>query len=61
MEGLQLNYFVLKPSGNSEYSFASREALKAYANAIEIENPKLAEDLNIWRSSEVKKLRGGVL
>lgn len=49
-DGLQMKYFVLKPSGAFEdpYANASRKALKAYARAIETENPMLAHDLHKW-------------
>ena len=49
MFGLRLKYFVLKPEGDDAYAHASREAIKAYANAIESENELLASDLMKWR------------
>ena len=52
MSGLQLRYFILKPKGRSMYAQASREALKAYAEAIELENKELSEDLNAWVERE---------
>jgi len=38
MSGLEMRYFILKPKGIDEYARASREAMWAYANAIEGEN-----------------------
>ena len=52
MTGLEMKYFVLKPKGDSQYSKASRTALKAYADAISDENPKLAHDLHMWAIDE---------
>ena len=46
--GLQIKYFVLKPSGDNPYSEASRKAIRAYAQAIQKENPQLCEDLRKW-------------
>ena len=56
MEGLMMKYFVLNPAGNSPYHFASRIAIEAYANAINTENLKLADDLREWVAREEKKL-----
>lgn len=52
MTGLEMKYFVLKPAGEDAYAIASRTALKAYASAIEKENPSLAYDLHMWRIDE---------
>ena len=52
MTGLEMKYFVLKPKGNSPYAKASRIALKAYADAINDENPKLTHDLHMWAIEE---------
>ncbi len=56
-DGLQTKYFVVKPCGAFEdpYAKASRKALKAYASAIEDENPKLAHDLRMWEIEEQGK------
>lgn len=43
-----MKYFVLKPNGNTAYHAASRAAMRAYASAIEGENPDLARDLVNW-------------
>ena len=54
--GLHIKYFVLKPrSKNSDdiYAHASREALKAYAEAIESIDPDFAQELMDWRMAEV--------
>ena len=50
MAGLKMKYFVLKPGGGfgDPYAKASRAALKAYAKAIEGENPEFAHDLYMW-------------
>jgi len=56
---LQMKYFVLKPKGGSPYAYASREALYAYADAIEEENRDLATDLRVWASTEIgRKIHG---
>lgn len=49
-EGLQMKYFVLKPGGGGfdPYTIASRDALLAYADSIEAEDRRLAEDLRAW-------------
>jgi hypothetical protein len=47
-DGLLMKYFVLKPNGDDEYAYASREALRAYADSIEDVNPLLADDLRSW-------------
>ena len=52
MTGLEMKYFVLKPKGNSPYAKASRDAMFAYAKAIEDENYKLAIDLEDWAKQE---------
>lgn len=46
--GLIMKYFVLKSNGDNAYARASRQALQAYANAIEKENPELSDDLMSW-------------
>ena len=46
--GLQMKYFVLKPSGPSPYAKASRMAMREYAKAIEAENPDLSRELREW-------------
>lgn len=47
-----MKYFVLKPKGRDPYAQASREAMCAYATAIEDENPELAKELWAWAHSE---------
>jgi len=56
-KGLEMKYFVLKPSGDNAYARASRKAMVAYGEYIERENPELAEDLYAW----VKRCRADVL
>lgn len=46
--GLQMKYFVLKPSGPSPYAKASRMAMRKYAEAIKAENPDMAAELIEW-------------
>ena len=53
--GLQMKYFVLKPSGDNAYARASREAMIAYAIAIKLENKKLADELREWSRREERK------
>lgn len=50
MNGLKMKYFVLNPTKDDNYGHASREALRAYAKAIDGENHELAEDLWKWAS-----------
>ena len=55
MDGLTMKYFVLKPRSkfkDDPYAKASRESLKAYANTIREENPKLCAELKIWVNNE---------
>jgi hypothetical protein len=55
MAGLQMKYFVLKPSGNSKHAAASRKAMRVYAMMIRDENFELAKELMEWADSEMKK------
>lgn len=57
MEGLFLKYFVLKPSGDDIYAKASRQAMEAYADVIEKENPEMAINLRHWVDAEIMKTR----
>ena len=52
MNGLKRKYFVLEPKGDDLHAIASRDAMRAYANAIKIENPLLAEELMTWATDE---------
>jgi hypothetical protein len=52
MSGLQMKYFVLKPSGDSLHAQACRAAMKVYAAVIEFENKELAEDIREWVKRE---------
>lgn len=47
-DGLQMRYFILKPSGNEPHHAASRAALAAYAESIRSTNLQLADDLLKW-------------
>jgi len=51
-----MKYFVLNPRSKKDddiYAHASREAMKAYADVIESENPELAQGLRDWRKREI--------
>ncbi len=52
---LQMKYFVLKPDGCDAYAKASQEAMRAYADEIEDENPELSKDLIAWVDSIEEK------
>jgi hypothetical protein len=52
MKGLKMKYFVLKPKGTDIYAYASRMAMRTYANIIIEENPELANDLLDWAYKE---------
>jgi len=58
MLGLDLKYFVIKPkskTADDPYARASRQALRAYADAIETENGELAFNLKRWANKEDKE------
>lgn len=57
MSGLELRYFVLKPSGNGLHGYASREALLLYAKIMEVEQPDFAEEIRSWVKEETEKKR----
>ncbi len=46
--GLSLKYFVLNPYKKTPYGVASRVALKAYADEVRAEDPRLASDIEEW-------------
>lgn len=48
MNGLQMKYFVLKPTGNNSYATASRRAMLEYAKVIRDTNSELADELRSW-------------
>ncbi len=60
---IQMKYFVLKPRSKTPtdpHAFASREAMRAYADEIEETDPQLAYSLRVWAAEEShreKKLR----
>lgn len=56
MNGLEMRYFVLKPSASGIHGKACRAALRAYSNVVVAENPELAADLNAWANVEDEKL-----
>jgi hypothetical protein len=47
-----MKYFVLKPKGKDVYAIASREAMCRYADEIEGDNPRLADELRQWVTRE---------
>ena len=53
---LEMKYFVLKPAGDGPYAIASRDAMVAYADSIEHEDPDLAAALNSWVLEETGKM-----
>ena len=55
--GLKMKYFVLKPEGNNLYASASRQALKAYSEAIAPADKILAEQLLFWATKEEESAR----
>jgi len=54
MIGLIMKYFVLNPSKNDAYGYASRQAMRTYANIIRAENQELSDDLIKWIDRERK-------
>lgn len=52
MDGLLMKYFVLRPKGNDIHATASRAAMRTYADRIQSENPKLAQEIHDWVSKE---------
>jgi ribosomal protein S27AE len=54
MPGLEMKYFVLKPSGNTQYHHASRVAMHKYAEIIKSENPELSSELIEWVDREIE-------
>lgn len=54
---LQMKYFVLKPSGDSAYSVASRYALQTYAKIIKDFDKELSANLLEWVDAEWEKCK----
>lgn len=52
MAGLELRYFVLKPKGSDDFAWASRMAMRTFAEYIKMSQPELAEDLITWADTE---------
>ena len=55
MSGLELKYFVLRPKSkyqDDQYAFASRQALRTYADSIAGVNGELAHDIRVWVQTE---------
>ena len=58
MTGIEMKYFVLKPQSKGRddyYAIASQTAMVAYADAIEVTNLDLAEELREWAAKEATK------
>lgn len=51
--GLQMKYFVLKPSGHSQHAKAARCAMRTYADNIRATDPLLADQLLAWANKEM--------
>lgn len=58
MHGLEMKYFVLKPPKEGPHGFASRQAMRAYADAINRVDPKMAEQLRGWANREAPTING---
>lgn len=60
-KGLQIKYFVLSP-GSKDYrhATASREAMRAYAKAIEKTDSQRAKEIILWVEAEQKKHEDGL-
>ena len=56
--GLTMKYFVLSPTKNDDYGYASREALRTYAYRIRAYNGKLSLDLEEWIQNIEDRLVG---
>ena len=53
---LELKYFILKPRSKTVddiSAHASRQAILAYADAIECADPDFASELRDWRAAEI--------
>lgn len=48
MQGLEMKYFVLNPTKDNSFGWASRRAIDTYAMAIRETNEKLSNDLMSW-------------
>jgi hypothetical protein len=55
MSNLHMKYFVLKPRGGDEYAEASRQAMYAYADYIEVSDPEFARSIKTWVDEEVTR------
>jgi hypothetical protein len=50
-----IKYFVIDPRSkerNDAHAYASREAMRTYAECIKEKNPELAHDLLVWADKE---------
>ncbi len=59
MSNLRMKYFVVKPRSkdpDDSYAHASREAMKAYAKAIESVHPDFAQEILNWRAAEIIRI-----
>lgn len=55
MSGLEMRYFVLKPSAAGIHGKACRAALRRYADLIATTEPEFAADLRAWADAEQAK------
>jgi len=58
MDGLLMKYFVLNPTKDDEYGYASMNALSEYAFCIKDVNPQLSKDIGKWLSELLAKRKG---
>lgn len=57
MEGLIMQYFVLKPGNEGWHGRASRAAILAYAESVRADNPKMAKQLEDWANAEELRIK----
>ncbi len=55
-KGLKMKYFVLNPNKDDDYGYASRKAIKRYAEIILDTNPDLSMDLLEWLKDIVARM-----
>ena len=60
MSGLYMKYFVLKPRSKhpkDHFAYASREAMKRFAQMIRLEEPELHRGLLDWVKEEEDRIK----
>lgn len=55
MSGLEMRYFILKPSAAGLHGAASRAVLRKYASMMAETEPEFASDLHAWADAEQSK------